>query len=148
MQKPFLSSLSSRSSQSTSALSSFSCPHYFLSPPSSFSPFLSTLKRRWKNLVLRSGLLASLELIEIPRADGHVAVVLVEAAAEIGDIRLARAGLAVALLLALLLGGLHEKRVLLLLLLSGRGAGAAAEEAADCVSDRGADCDTTAYTQN
>lgn len=43
----------------------------------------------WKSLVLRSSSLASLELVEVPAADGEGALVLVHTLAEVGDIGLA-----------------------------------------------------------
>lgn len=81
-------------------------------------------------LVLAGSSLASLELLEVPVADLHVAAVLVEALCEV-------------------LGGTGAVVVLLLLLGSGLGldgssrfGGAAAEEAADGVADGGANGDT------
>lgn len=85
-------------------------------------------------LVRSGGSLAGLELLEVPVADLHVAVVLVHALCEV--LRGARA-------------------VVVVLVLGGRGGGgssgsrggfrrAAGEEAADGVADRGADSDTTA----
>lgn len=90
-------------------------------------------------LVLRSSLLARLQLIQIPPADGQAALVLIHALAEVVDVRLAGAALVGSLALLVLLrevGVLGRG-------LGGRG-GAAAEEAADGVADGGAYCDTAA----
>jgi len=89
-------------------------------------------------LVLAGGGLARLELLEVPVADLHVATVVVEALGEL----LGGAGAVVAAPLLLLLV-LRLNRGLLLRR-GGRLGGAAGEEAADGVADRGADGDTAA----
>ncbi|ROW10310.1 hypothetical protein VMCG_02123 [Cytospora schulzeri] len=84
-------------------------------------------------LVLAGSRLAGLELLEVPAADAHVALVLVHAAGEaLGGVGAVGAPLVV--LLGGLGGGLGG---------GGLGAGGAAEHAADGVADRGAYGDTT-----
>lgn len=55
--------------------------------------------RTWESLVLRSSSLASLELVEVPAADGEGTLILVHALAEVGDIRFASSGCLVGLAL-------------------------------------------------
>lgn len=77
------------------------------------------------------------QLVQVPVADLHVAAMLVQALCELlGDARAVVGGAPPALLLAL------RRDAVLLRWLGRRRAGAAAEEAADGVADRGADCDT------
>src|SRR5262245_34356090 len=78
-------------------------------------------------LVLRSCLLTSLQLVQIPAANGQAALVLVHALAEVVDVGLAGAALVRVAHLLVLLG---EIRVLGRLL-GGRGRAAAGEEAAN-----------------
>jgi hypothetical protein len=88
-------------------------------------------------LVRGRRLLARLQLVQVPPADGQVALVLRHAVVEALDVASAGAGRLLALLHLLVL--LREVGVL------GRGLGgrgAATEEAADGVADGGADCDT------
>lgn len=91
------------------------------------------------HLVLASSSLASLELVKVPAADGQVALVLVHAAAEVGDVLRAHGGRLVL--------RVHGDLAVLRLrygLVGGRGgrAGSTAEPATDGVADRRADCDT------
>ena len=87
-----------------------------------------------RHLVLAGGGLAGLELLEVPVANGHVAGMLVHALGEV-----LRGRLAVVAPFLLLLGlGLRLDG----LLGRGLGGGAAAEETANGVADRGADGDT------
>ena len=111
------------------------CPIRFALQETSFSP----TRRSIPLVVLRRGL-TSLELLKVPVADRHVAVVLIHALGEV-----LRGALAVVLSLPVV-GGL-------LVLRDGGGVGlgrgsslrgAAAEEAADGVTDGGADCYTSA----
>lgn len=94
---------------------------------------------RLRRLVGLGGGLASLELLKVPVADLHVAVVLVHALREL----LRDAGAVATPLLALslgvvvLLGGLG-----VVLLRSRLGRGAAREEATDSVANRRTDSDT------
>ena len=88
-------------------------------------------------LILARGLLACLQLVQVPAADGQVAVVLRHAGVEVLDVTSAHTG------------GLGCLRLLVLLCevgVLGRGLGgrraAAAEEAADGVADGGSDSDT------
>jgi hypothetical protein len=90
-------------------------------------------------LVLAGGSLARLELVKVPAADGEVALVLVHAAPEVGDVLCANAG-------GLVLG-VHGGLAVLVLgerLVDRRSgcAGAAAEPTANGVADGGTDCDT------
>ena len=90
-------------------------------------------------LVLAGSSLARLELVKVPAADGKVALVLVHAAPEVGDILCAHAGsLVVGVHGGLAVLGLSERLV-------GRrsGAGSAAEPATDGVTDGRTDSDTT-----
>lgn len=48
--------------------------------------------RENESLVLRGSRLASLELVEVPTANGQTALVLIHAATEVGDISLASSG--------------------------------------------------------
>lgn len=82
-------------------------------------------RRVTRNLVRGGGSLASLELLEVPVADLHVAVVVVHALGEV----LGGNTAVVAPLLLLLVVGRGLGRLL------GRSGGAAAEEAADGVAD-------------
>ena len=90
-------------------------------------------------LVLAGSSLARLELVKVPAADGKVALVLVHAAPEVGDVLCAHTrGLVL---------GVHGGLAVLVLgerLVDGRSgcAGAAAEPTADGVADGGTDCDT------
>jgi len=90
-------------------------------------------------LVLAGSSLARLELVKVPAADGKVALVLVHAAPEVGDVLCAHTrGLVL---------GVHGGLAVLVLgerLVDGRSgcAGAAAEPTADGVADGGSDCDT------
>jgi hypothetical protein len=90
-------------------------------------------------LVLAGSSLARLELVKVPAADGEVALVLVHAAPEVGDVLSANAG-------GLVLGVHHGLAVLVLgQRLVGRRsgcAGAAAEPTANGVADGRTDCDT------
>ena len=105
-----------------------------LHPPPLLSP--SPLTQTSSHLELLSSLLASLQLLQVPIADGHIAAVLIHALGEL----LGRLG-AVAAQGLLLLGGsrIGLRRV------GSRLAGAAAEEGRDAVADdvpdRGADGD-------
>ena len=90
-------------------------------------------------LVLAGGSLARLELVKVPAADGKVALVLVHAAPEVGDILCAYTrGLVLRVHGGLAVLVLGER------LVDGRSgcAGAAAEPTADGVADGGTDCDT------
>jgi hypothetical protein len=94
-------------------------------------------------LVLARRLLARLELVQVPSADGQAALVVVHALAEVVDVGSARAGrghLGSLRHLGCVLVGLGELGVL------GRGVRggrrAAAEPAADGVANRRTDCDT------
>ena len=82
--------------------------------------------------------LARLQLVEIPPADGQVAAVLIHTLAEAVDILCAHARRLLVHLRSVCVGGV----VVLGSGLCGRGA-SATEETADCMPDRGADCDTT-----
>jgi hypothetical protein len=91
-------------------------------------------------LVLAGSSLARLELVKVPAADGEVALVLVHAAPEVGDVLCANAG-------GLVLG-VHGGLAVLVLgeRLVGRRsgcAGAAAEPTTNGVANGGTDCDTT-----
>lgn len=107
--------------------------------PSQLHPNTQLLFLSFFHLVLASRSLASLQLIQIPAADGQVALVLVHAGAEVADVlradrrrlvlRVHRHGAVVRLS-----HGLVGRR--------GGRARAAAEPAAHGVADRGADCDT------
>lgn len=95
-----------------------------------------TLLRR---LVGLGGGLASLELLKVPVADLHVAVVLVHALREL----LRGAGAVVTPLLVLSLGVVVLFGGLAVVLLGSRlGRGAAGEEASDGVANRRTDSDT------
>lgn len=89
-------------------------------------------------LVLTSRSLASLELIQVPPTDSQTTLVLIHTPAEARNILRARPGLrlraCVDLVLALKLGALGRGL--------GRRAAAAAEPAADGMTDRGSDGDT------
>jgi hypothetical protein len=91
------------------------------------------------HLVLRGSRLAGLELIEVPAANVQTALILIHAATEVGDVRLAGSGslVAVGCVGAVVCRVGHGLGRLL-----GRSRGAATEEAADCVTDRGTDGDT------
>jgi hypothetical protein len=97
--------------------------------------YIPSINRR--PLVRGGRLLARLQLVQVPPADGQVALVLCHAVVEALDVASAGAGRLLALLHLLVL--LREVGVL------GRslgGCGATAEEAAKGVADGGADCDT------
>jgi hypothetical protein len=108
-------------------------PSSIFSHPTLFTPS--------PHLVLTSGLLTSLQLIQIPPANRQIALVLVHALAEIADVLGADLGrVVVGVHGVLAVGGLRDG-------LAGLGGGSgrggpAAEEAADGVADGGADCDT------
>jgi hypothetical protein len=92
------------------------------------------------SLVLTSGGLASLELIQVPAANGQTTLVLVHALAEVVDVSRA----STALLLcrgvdAVLLGELSALGRCL-----SRRTAATAEPATDGVANAGSDCDTAA----
>ena len=92
------------------------------------------------DLVWAGGGLASLELIEVPSANGQRALVLVHALPEVADIGLAGAGCLVAgVLVSVGIGGG------LGCCLGGCG-GTTTEEASDGVADGRADCYTTVCT--
>jgi hypothetical protein len=102
-------------------------------------------------LIRPSSLLTSLQLIQIPATDAHIPLILIHTAREILDVR--RAGLVLrsaitarsGLVLAVVEIVVHGLRVGVRGVLLGGlflGGGAAAEEAADGVADRGSYCDT------
>ena len=98
----------------------------------------SSVQQSHLPLVLAGSGLARLELVKVPTADGQVALVLVHAAPEVGDVLRAHAGsLVLGVHGGLAVLGLGERLV-------GRrsGAGATAEPAADGVTDGGTDSDT------
>jgi len=90
-------------------------------------------------LVLAGSSLARLELVKVPAADGKVALVLVHAAPEVGDVLCANArGLVLGVHGGLAVLGLGNRLV-------GRRSGCAgttAEPTANGVTDGGTDCDT------
>jgi hypothetical protein len=91
------------------------------------------------HLVLASSSLARFELVKVPAANSQVALVLVHAAPEVGNILCANAGS--------LEVGVHGGLAVLVLrkrLVDRRSsrAGSAAEPATDGVADRGTDSDT------
>jgi hypothetical protein len=91
-------------------------------------------------LVLPSRLLTRLKLIHIPPTDTKAPLVLIHAPTEARHVLRTGTGLRllarrVDLVRLLELGGRGGR-------LGGRAAAAAREPAADCVADRGADCDT------
>ena len=90
------------------------------------------------HLILASSSLASLELIQVPPTDGQVALLLIRALPEVGDVLrtdLRRLVLLVHRILAIVLLGDR--------LVGGRcSLGAAAEHSAERMTDAGADCDT------
>jgi hypothetical protein len=91
------------------------------------------------HLVLASSSLARLELVKVPAANGKVALVLVHAAPEVGDILCAHAGSLVLRVHSRLAVGSLRKR---LVDRRGSSAGAAAEPATDGVADGRTDSDT------
>jgi len=106
----------------------------------SFSSSSSQQAER-RSLVLASSRLASLELLQVPPADLHVAALLVHAPREL----LRRAGAVVAPRLVVGVAAAVGLDVVLGRGLGGEGlvGGAAAEEAGDGVADGGAYRDTT-----
>lgn len=139
-------------SSSPSATTTRPIHQWSLSPPHYPSPISLVLPRYHINflppppplqdppLVLARRLLARLQLIQIPPADGQRALVLVHAPPEVANVGGAGAGAVV--LLRRVVVGRHAR----LLGVGGRrrlGGAAAAEEAADGVADGGADGDTT-----
>lgn len=101
-----------------------------------------------RGLVLTSSLLASLELFEVPAANGHVALVLVHAVGETLDVRGAWTGGFSGRALGVQ-GVVHGVTGAcigvggLLLLFNGSGRGAATEKATDGMAEGGADSDAT-----
>lgn len=98
------------------------------------------------NLVRLSSSLASLQLIQVPSADAHVALVVVHALAEILHVGGARRVFPRGRVLAgveTVVHGLGGGSIVLLGLLLSRSAGTAREESADGVADGRTDCDTT-----
>ena len=91
-------------------------------------------------LVVRSSLLASLELVQVPAADRQATLVLIHALAEVVDV--GRANAAALLRRVVLLVLLGEVGALGRLLGGGSGRAAAAEKTADGVADGGADGNT------
>ena len=114
---------------------SFKSPHlYTLSRP------VSRHNHPASDLILTSRRLTSLQLIQIPTTDRQIALVLIHTALEVHHLALADLGGLISLIhpvLAVLLlsDGLIDRCFGLV--------AAAAEPAADCVADGGADCDAT-----
>jgi hypothetical protein len=82
---------------------------------------------------------ATYQLLQIPAADLHVALILIQALSELLRIRLT-ASRTPAVLLGLI--SLRRNSIILRCLLGG-SSGTATEESADCVADRRAYCNTT-----
>lgn len=95
---------------------------------------LSTSTRISGALVVGGGGLAGLQLLEVPRASLHVALVLIQALSELLSVDVAVPGLPVVLLWSGL--GVVDSG------LWGSLGGAATEETTDGMADGGADCDT------
>lgn len=94
-------------------------------------------------LILTSGLLARLELVQIPAADVQASLILIHALPEVADLSLARAVGALGVVGSLLLVLLGEVGRLSLLG-GGLGGRATREEPANGMANGGADCYTTA----
>jgi hypothetical protein len=93
------------------------------------------------HLVLARSLLARLQLIQVPPTNRQAPLVIIHALAKLIHIVRARTALLARHVdLAVLLGEVGVLRRVG----GGFGRGAAAEPAADCVADRGTDCDTAA----
>lgn len=99
-------------------------------------------------LILLSSSLAGFQLVKVPSANSHVALVLIQALAEVANVGLASRSLPRAVGGTALPQSIVHRLSLsgrrsLLGLSGGTAGGTTAEQAADGVSDRGTNCDTS-----